>query len=217
MAMLENDSFDLVLMDVQMPEMDGLEATGKIRDPQSKVRDHHIPIIAMTAHAMTGDRERCLEAGMDGYVSKPVVAKKLFEAIDTVRADSLDIEEEARGEAPQGAGTATDSSRARLLARFDDLTELLEVAELFLEYREQMLADIRTAIAQDNCEAFERAAHSFKGAVSIFGHEPVFETALKLEMMGRNGESAHAQDVYDTLEKQAEDLKRVLEELAAES
>ena len=70
---LETIPYDLVLMDVQMPEMDGLEATQHIRDPQSAVRNHQIPIIAMTAHAMQGDRERCLEAGMNDYVTKPVV------------------------------------------------------------------------------------------------------------------------------------------------
>ena len=69
---LETIPYDLVLMDVQMPEMDGMDATRRIRDPGSTVLDHHIPIVAMTAHAMTGDREKCLETGMDGYVAKPI-------------------------------------------------------------------------------------------------------------------------------------------------
>ena len=73
--------YDLVLMDVQMPEMDGLQATCQIRDPQSGVLDHQIPIIAMTAHAMQGDRERCLEAGMNGYVFKPVTPLALADAL----------------------------------------------------------------------------------------------------------------------------------------
>jgi CheY-like chemotaxis protein len=74
--------YDLVLMDVQMPEMDGLEATRVIRNPQSAVRDHEVPIIAMTAHAMKGDREKCIEAGMDDYVAKPVGRQELAEAIE---------------------------------------------------------------------------------------------------------------------------------------
>ncbi|MFZ1986490.1 MAG: response regulator, partial [Desulfatitalea sp.] len=78
---LEIAPYDLVLMDVQMPEMDGLEATGVVRDPQSKVRNHAIPIIAMTAHAMKGDREICLKSGMDDYVSKPIQPDQLFAAI----------------------------------------------------------------------------------------------------------------------------------------
>jgi CheY-like chemotaxis protein len=79
---LEKIPYDLVLMDVQMPEMDGFEATGVIRDPTSRVRNHDIPVIAMTAHAMKGDREKCLEAGMDDYVSKPVTALALNKTLE---------------------------------------------------------------------------------------------------------------------------------------
>jgi signal transduction histidine kinase/CheY-like chemotaxis protein len=79
---LEAIPYDVVLMDVQMPQMDGLEATGVIRDPASRVRNHRIPVIAMTAHAMKGDREKCLEAGMDDYVSKPVTALALNEILE---------------------------------------------------------------------------------------------------------------------------------------
>jgi CheY-like chemotaxis protein len=82
LAALEKDNFDLILMDVQMPEMDGFEATAVIREVE-KITGMHMPIIAMTANAMQGDRERCLEAGMDGYISKPVVLKELFEALET--------------------------------------------------------------------------------------------------------------------------------------
>ena len=74
--------YDLVLMDVQMPEMDGLQATRLIRDPESPVRDHGIPVVAMTANALTGDRERCLEAGMDDYVSKPVQPGALLAVVE---------------------------------------------------------------------------------------------------------------------------------------
>ncbi|MCP4715743.1 MAG: response regulator, partial [Deltaproteobacteria bacterium] len=80
-AKLEQHDFDLVLMDVQMPEMDGIEATQIIRDPVSRVRDHKVPVIAVTAHAMAGDRERFLEAGMDDYVAKPLQMNELIEMI----------------------------------------------------------------------------------------------------------------------------------------
>jgi len=85
---LEMAPYDIVLMDVQMPEMDGYEATRVIRDPQSKVRNHHVPIIAMTANAMKGDRERCIEAGMDDYISKPILPQKLFEVIKAFLPES---------------------------------------------------------------------------------------------------------------------------------
>jgi CheY-like chemotaxis protein len=78
--MLEEQFFDLILMDVQMPEMDGFEATAAIREKEKRT-GLHIPVIAMTAHAMTGDRERCLAAGMDGYISKPVMASALLELV----------------------------------------------------------------------------------------------------------------------------------------
>jgi len=81
------DDFDVILMDVQMPEMDGLEATRRIRDREQQAGGH-VPIAALTAHAMIGDRERCLEAGMDGYVSKPIRARELHDAIRRVTMDS---------------------------------------------------------------------------------------------------------------------------------
>ncbi|MBW2027511.1 MAG: response regulator [Deltaproteobacteria bacterium] len=90
---LESIPYDLVLMDVQMPEMDGFEATSVIRDPGSKVLNHEVPVIAMTAHAMKGDRQRCLEAGMDDYVSKPVKPQELLEAIERQIFRSLQEEE----------------------------------------------------------------------------------------------------------------------------
>src|SRR5207253_3371126 len=83
LSLLESQTFDLVLMDVQMPEMDGIETTAAIRQKE-KVTGAHIPIIAMTAHAMKGDRERCLDAGMDGYVPKPIRLQELFEVIQAL-------------------------------------------------------------------------------------------------------------------------------------
>jgi len=87
---LKKDSFDLILMDVQMPEMDGLEATAAIREKEKKTR-YHIPIVAMTAHAMKGDRERCLDAGMDDYVSKPLKPEDLLKTIERVIKKSAKI------------------------------------------------------------------------------------------------------------------------------
>jgi two-component system sensor histidine kinase/response regulator len=86
---LEMIPYDIVLMDIQMPEKDGIEATNIIRDPQSKVINHQVPIIALTAHAMKGDKEKCIEAGMDGYISKPINPDELLEAIEK-RIDALE-------------------------------------------------------------------------------------------------------------------------------
>jgi len=92
LAALEKNEFDVILMDIQMPEMDGLETTAEIREREKSQDGTHIPILAMTAHAMAGDRERCLEAGMDGYVSKPVNVQELVEAMENLptRSQSSD-------------------------------------------------------------------------------------------------------------------------------
>ena len=86
---LLRDSFDLVLMDLQMPEMDGFEATSVIRQRERETDSARVPIIALTAHAMQGDRQRCLDAYMDGYVAKPVKPVELFEVIDKVMATQI--------------------------------------------------------------------------------------------------------------------------------
>jgi two-component system sensor histidine kinase/response regulator len=90
LSALEKQSFDIVLMDVQMPEMDGLKATIAIREGE-RISGNHIPIIAMTAHAMASDKESCLEAGMDGYLSKPLKAKDLFAAVESLGATLVSI------------------------------------------------------------------------------------------------------------------------------
>ncbi len=87
---LETIPYDLVLTDCQMPEMDGYEATRSIRDPRTDVRNHSIPMVAMTANAMKGDKEKCIEAGMDDYVSKPIDAKELSEAIERCTIAGID-------------------------------------------------------------------------------------------------------------------------------
>jgi len=86
---LRNDSFDLILMDVQMPELDGLQATARIREDE-KTTGKHIPIVAMTAHAMVGDKQRCLQAGMDAYISKPLSVKELFATIEGLFQASME-------------------------------------------------------------------------------------------------------------------------------
>ena len=192
------EGFDIVLMDVQMEEMDGLEATAAIRAREGD-SGAHIPIVAMTAYALQGDRERCLAAGMDGYVPKPIDAEKLFEVIDELLpAEGL---AEPVGPAP-AAGIATDSSarpdggaratpidREEMMACVGGDEELFrELVELFVSDYPGHLGRIREAVNDGDADGLERAAHTLKGAVGNFAAKTVFQTALDLENMGRNGE-----------------------------
>ena len=159
---LETQAFDLILMDVQMPEMDGFEATAAIRKREASAGTH-IPIIAMTAHAMKGDRERCLQAGMDGYISKPVQADELLKLVEAMGAG-------ATGDAANPTESAKDAfDRKAALARVDgDESLLADLARLFLEEGPKMLVAIQTAVFEKDAARLERAAHSIKGTVSTF-------------------------------------------------
>jgi CheY-like chemotaxis protein len=173
--------FDVVLMDVQMPEMDGLEATAAIRAKEKQI-GRHTPIIAMTAYAMKGDRERCLEAGMDCYVAKPIRAKQLFDTI-----------EEALQQSPQPQRPVVDAggpddgiSWSVALEAVDGDPHLLRVVvKTALEEAPRLIAAIRQAIEDRNPTALRLAAHTLKGSIRCFGDGPVAETVTRLERMGQ--------------------------------
>ena len=198
------EGFDVVLMDVQMPEMDGLEATTSIR-AREKTTGRHLPIIAMTAHAMKGDRERCLEAGMDGYVSKPVRAADLLEEID---------KQVRRANQPT---LRVVLDRAALLERLEGDAELLaEIVGVFLEDCPRLVASIREAVARGDARLLERAAHTLKGSVGNFGVSAAAAAALRLEQMGRQGELAQAGEACAALDREIERLKPILAGLCQE-
>jgi two-component system sensor histidine kinase/response regulator len=181
-AALESEAFDLILMDVQMPEMNGYEATAAIREKE-KAAGGHIPIIAMTAHAMKGDRERCLAAGMDGYVSKPIKTEELIVAIEEVAL--IQHQEEEKMHSPR-IENVFDMEVA--LSRMDgDMEFLLELARIFLDSCPQSVTDIRAALALGDSQALMQAAHSLKGAVGNFGQGSAYAAAHKLEMLGQAG------------------------------
>jgi CheY-like chemotaxis protein/HPt (histidine-containing phosphotransfer) domain-containing protein len=209
-AAFESEAFDLILMDVQMPELNGYEATAAIRE-REKVSGRHIPIIAMTAHAMKGDRERCLQAGMDGYVSKPIDTRELFDAIEQVTARVS----RNRGEAP--ALTEVFDREEALARGGGDMELLLEIAKLFLDECPSQLAEIRDAVARSDSEALERVAHALKGAVGNFGAKLVYAAADKLEMMGRAGNVDGGAEACTELTAEVERLKRSLSALLSEA
>ena len=215
-AALERQPFDLVLMDLQMPEMDGLEATAVIRAREKRLRDQpggspHVPIIAMTAYAMKGDRERCLEAGMDGYVSKPVRAKELFEAIDAMGAWP-EREDEA-----EAGGEADDIDWAAALEYVGgDRNMLRDLVAIFLDEYPRWLEELRQAVRARNLPAVKRIAHNFKGSMRLLGARPVQEAAFVLDLKSRDGNLAGAEAAAAALEAGIDCLKPALVRAAAQ-
>jgi CheY-like chemotaxis protein len=196
-------------MDVQMPELDGLETTEAIRE-RERVKGGHLPIVAVTAHAMKGDAERCLAAGMDGYVAKPLQPRELEAAI-------------ARVIAPEGADGSPSAVPAssppagvvdfpRLLERVGgDRKALAQLVRIFRADSPKQAARIRKAIEERDAPALRSAAHAVKGAVSNFAAPAATEAALRLQRMGDTGHLAGAEGALDRLERE---IGRALEALA---
>ncbi|MEJ2170897.1 MAG: response regulator [Desulfobacterales bacterium] len=209
------DTFDVVLMDVQMPEMDGFEATREIRKLEAGSGSHgHMPIIAMTAYATEGDRERCLEAGMDDYVSKPISASKLFQAIEAF------VPAEPEEEAPASPGPAADGNKSvslnseGLMRSFENDQDLFkELVEIFLNDSPQLLSNLRDSLNSNDADTFKRTAHSLKGMLRNFQAESAAETAFELEQIGERGKLDGAGQIVDSLAGQLEEVSRKLKQL----
>ncbi len=201
--------FDLVLMDVQMPEMGGFETTARIRAWEKKVGGR-LPIIALTAHAMKGDRERCLTAGMDGYISKPIHPPDLWQAIDTVLPPAA-----ARDDLPK-APPAAVVDREALLARIGGDMELLrELVGLYRADYPRLLAEIQAAVRANDADRLRRAAHTLKASAGTFGAEQVCAAAKRLEAMGRDGTLAGAAEAGAALEEALRQFEPVLADLVS--
>jgi CheY-like chemotaxis protein/HPt (histidine-containing phosphotransfer) domain-containing protein len=204
--------FDLIVMDVQMPEMDGFEATAAIRKLE-KATGKHIPIIAMTAHAMKGDRERCLAASMDGYVSKPIRVADVEEAVTQAMA--------ANPSSDAGStSTAEDNlvDEAAILSGMDGNRKLLrDLTRIFVADCPKQLVEIKAAIQMGDAERLRRAAHALKGSVGNFAAKKAFATAGQLETMGKNGNLDAAQGTYVALEGELSQLIRELKKLTMNS
>ncbi|MCY4603831.1 MAG: response regulator, partial [Gemmatimonadetes bacterium] len=199
--------FDVVLMDVQMPDMDGIEATAAIRQAETPTGGH-IPIIAMTAHAMKGDRERFLAAGMDGYVAKPVRPHELYAAVEGLH--SALRSEIASADLPFEWDAALESVGG-------DEAMLRELAEMFFAECPKLMQQIREHIAGADGPELRRAAHTLKGSAHVFGAEAAAEAAHRLEEIGREEAFADAEEALALLEDEVARLLPALRERVATS
>ena len=221
---VEREAYDLVLMDVQMPEMDGLEATSVIRDREQTTGDH-MHIVAMTAHALHSDRERCLQAGMDAYLSKPVQPQALYDLIeglphskqdhnDTV-AKSTAVESAAKSTVVESAAAEPSMDWNAALEQLDGNEDLLrELSVLFFDEADKLLPALREAIDQRDMVEVRRLAHTVKGAASHFAARPAIALALRLESMGRDEDLTGADEGFALLEREIRRLKQSLEDLS---
>jgi len=214
LAAAETRQFDLVLMDVQMPELDGLDATRAIRQREQATGSNRLKIVAMTAHAMTGDRDRCLAAGMDGYISKPIRAAELFATIDQVMAG------EAAPQAPEPAAAAVATEAVDWSVAWASVGEdpllLGEIAAAFRTEAPLLLADLRQAGLSGDQESLRRAAHTLKGTLRYFGAESVAELAFGVETLSRDGHLPEAIAAAETLDARVRGLLPALAQIPRE-
>jgi signal transduction histidine kinase/CheY-like chemotaxis protein len=212
LAALAAHSFDLVFMDIQMPEMDGLTATKYIRELEQQT-GRHLPIVAMTAHAMKGDEELCLAAGMDGYVSKPVSGRQIEETIARVLKPKPGVRPLPTEKVAPNGPVLWDPANA--LGRLDGDKQLLhEILQIFLEESPRQLADLKQAVTEANADLLEKTAHRLKGELSYLGMPTVSQKANQLEQMGRECDLNHSAEVFAEFETEvsavSESMRRML-------
>ncbi len=211
LSAMEKQKFDMVLMDVQMPEMGGLEATRAIREKE-KSTGGHVPIVAMTAHAMQGDREQCLDAGMDGYLAKPLDPRIFEQTVEGMASSPGGTE---FGAAVSKTKEAVDG--ASLLSRFGGDRKLVRtLVKAFLADCSLMTSRIRKVSGTRDAAALADAAHAFKGAIGNFGVSEAFETAREIEKQARQGKLDSARELCKSLEGQIADFLPALRAVAKE-
>ena len=207
------DKFDMVFMDVQMPEMDGFEATRLIREREAS-DSRHIPIIAMTAHAMKGDRKRCINAGMDDYVAKPISSEALLKAIQSLIPEELQQDIPAP-EKPEKPVLSLDQDA--LLNAFDnDWDFLKEAVDMFVSDYPPMIKTINKALKAGDADTVRRTAHALKGMVGNFQAKTTAKAALKLEELGRNNYLEGMNQAYEALADELAGLEKTLLDLIKE-
>ncbi len=205
LSLIARQEFDVVLMDVQMPEMDGLTATRHIREAE-RATGRHLPIVAMTARAMRGDRETCLSAGMDAYIAKPIDRKELETALRRFTGTVPGVHPEKTKSQSAQTGPGSTWEPQIILEKIGGDEELLrEVMEIFLEETPKLLVQLRTAVAGGQAHAVERMAHTLKGELSYFGAGAAVH-ARELEAIGRINDLRNAEQLLHLSEREVEGL-----------
>ncbi|WP_395006039.1 PAS domain S-box protein [Undibacterium sp.] len=217
----QKNQYDVILMDMQMPEMGGIEATQIIRGLE--VSDQHIPIIAMTANAMQGDRERCLEAGMDYYLSKPIKSDALKEILSLLTSQTYNNQPTSVRPHPESnlfaqVDQTTDSPSfnfaAAILEGDDEVIEI--ITPMFLESCDKQIEEIRCAIETANAELLLRSAHTFKGLVGNFHAKPLEQLSKALELKGKHADFSDVEDLLAQMLTLLIPLKAALEQYLKE-
>ena len=209
---VSEERFDLVLMDVQMPEMDGLEATKAIRE-REKESLGRIPIIAMTAHAMAGDRELCLDAGMDDYISKPIRTALLYEKLSAINPQ-VAIDPPA-AELDAAASFDLENSKIAEAARGDKQL-MKQIVSAFLDEAPQLLTDMRQALADQEAETLMNAAHTMKGAVRVFDAECAEQLSRDIERLARDEKLEQVAQLISNLAQEVQQMHRCFTEFISQ-
>ncbi len=212
LELLKHSHFDVVLMDVQMPIMDGYQATARIREME-RGTDRHQPIIAMTAHAMRGDREHCLNMGMDSYVSKPFQAYELSHAMsEAMSMHNPPIQPDSGLDAPS-SGLDNKPFLNKTMSLAPEF--LQELSVMFLEDCPRLMASIREAIDNRNASNLKLAGHTLKGSAGVFRDQAAFDAAFHIERIGRDADWKNAEAAWTTLTVEMKRLSRKLSAMTA--
>lgn len=216
--LLARNDYDLVLMDVQMPEMDGLQATQMIRSRFSNVKNHDIPVVAMTAHALEGDKDMCLQSGMNDYIAKPIVLEKLIEVLEKWLPDKIQMEKEPLSVTKK---TSIDTGHSTLISSgismvfdyksfmkrvMDDKELAKTILNSFLDDIPKQIELLKNYLKEDRIKEAERQAHSIKGASANIGGEQLREIAFKIEKLCKEGNIAEVQELIKHMDEKFKEL-----------
>jgi len=213
------ENYDIIFMDCQMPKKDGFESTAEIRRTEGD--NQHTPIIAMTAHAMKGDRERCLAAGMDDYVSKPVDPQSILNILQRWLPEQARAAEAEAG--PDNGGGAEDggvpvlNTKQAIWVTGGKLGMFKRISAVFLQHMPTRLTELQEAISKNDLDGVHRLAHSIQGAASSVGGTRVHEIALEIEERVRTSGLDAVSTLANTLSDEFEQLRQVLESNSWES